>query len=155
MSDPERRRGTLRPTRYEQGRVAETRAARRSTGFRQLKCLLGSSRISLMTCEHRPKELSVMLERWCWSRVEAAAAISARRFPALRKKLEELVGDVVGEVRGCKGLAALFLTRSGIPSRRITRVRRADARDRHSGRSRGRRRQMMPSRARWTSSHGK
>ena len=40
----------------------------------------------------------------------AAAAISARRFPALRKKLEELVGDVASEkYEAAKDSVALFL----------------------------------------------
>ena len=43
----------------------------------------------------------------------------------------------------------------GIPLRRIYSCQKSRRRDRHSGRSRGRRRQMMPSRARWTLSRGR
>ena len=62
-----------------------------------------------MTCEHRPKGSSVMLEQGCWLLVGPRLPF-ARRFPALRKKLEELVGDVASEkYEAAKDSVALFL----------------------------------------------
>ena len=68
----------------------------------------------LMTCAHRPKGRDVRARVLAVGR---ARRVSARRFPALRKKLE-VVGDVASEkYEAAKDSLRCFWTRSGIPAR--------------------------------------